>query len=139
MKCSWNNAIEILQKYVDENKVQIDVALISKNGAWVIQECQKIRDNLRKELNLPPMLAPKKPSWQQKKVVNQAESDFYRSYFNLNGCDLPKFLHHDPAVRDPRSALTSEGGGHATPIFKENDFYVRALVPMKKQVTYHPS
>ena len=139
MKCSWNNAVEILQKYVDENKVQIDVALISKNGAWVIQECQKIRDNLRKDLGLPPMLAPKKPSWQQKKVVNRAESDFYRSYFNLNGCDLRKFLHHDPAVRDPRAALTSEGGGYVNPIFKENDFYVRALVPMSKQVTYHPS
>ena len=78
-------------------------------------------------------LNQKKPSWQTKKerVVNRAESEFYRNSMNLNGCSLDKFLQHESAILDPRSKLTNEGQNFSTPNFQQNYFYVRVLMPMK--------
>ena len=132
-KISMNTAEELLRKYVSENNITIDMEHALSRGIHTIQECQKIRDQLRKDLGLPPMLAMQAstPSWKKpKQKVNRAESDFYRSTFNLRGCDLNKFLQNHSAIVDTRARMTEEGANYSTPNFKENDFYVRALVPM---------
>ena len=131
-KISMNAAETLLRQHITENNVTMDMKKVTSRGIFIVQECQKIRDQLRKDPGLPPMLAATVPSWKKpKKVVNRAESDFYRSTINLRGCNLDKFLINESSVTDPRTQMVHEGENYQTPNFKENDFYVRALVPMQ--------
>ena len=56
-KISMNTAEELLRRYVSENNITIDMEHALSRGIHTIQECQKIRDQIRKDLGLPPMLA----------------------------------------------------------------------------------
>ena len=139
IKMSYDNGIQILQDYVRENGLTIDMKHITSRGQLVIQECRKIRDQLRKDQGLPPFVTTT-PSWKIKKVVDRSNSEFFRNTINLNGCNLDKYIsnHHSSPV-DPRSHMVTDSTYNPTTTFKENDFYVRTFFPMSKKNSHAPT
>ena len=60
-----NTAEALLRQYVTKNNVTVDMEKVTKRGIFIVQECQKNCDQLRKDLGLPHMLATTVPPWKK--------------------------------------------------------------------------
>ena len=127
---SLNMIKSMLDKYIA--KIDVTVAAFSfdsMNHIALLNECKKIRNQIRLKLNLPPV---------QSALPQDGPTDFQKSAANQNGNLFSKYIPKSTTFMN-RKELANNTAGQLSNRFDQNDFYVRVNAPVKGRDVHIPT